>query len=179
MDRLYIVILAVTCFLACEENTPDPPVVGGVFVGYEYSESPVVTDEVDIGNGYTLKFRAYDLGEEARFVVYAEKTKVGGFYTGIVRVAIQDPDGNAYTIHKNHDAEAVDAPILWKPRTLGVHDVTVTLKLFGVNEKKLVYQVPLNRQPISPLIIGGVIGGVVILLAGIGLAMRRKRNTTA
>ena len=177
MNRGSSLIGLVILFLACQTASEDPPVLGGVFVGYTYPETPVVQEEIDVGYGYTMKFRAYDLGEEARFVVYAEKQKVGGFYNGMVRLGILDPDGNAYTIYRNHDAEAVDRPILWKPRTAGVHNVTVTLKIYGVSEKKMAFEVPLVRQPVSLALLGGIAAAFVLVVGIVGYTLKKRQNS--
>ncbi len=177
MYRAALLLVVVIPFTACQQQqSSDLPVFGGVLAGYNYSETPVVEEETDIGYGYTLNFIAYDLGSEARFVAYAEKTKAGGYYNGMVRLAIQDPDGNAYTEYRNHDTEPVDTPIVWKPSTTGTHDVTVSLKLYNVNEKSMSFEVPLNRQPVSPFLIGGIIAVVVIFLSIVGITLRRRQQ---
>lgn len=168
--------LCVVPLLACQQETPDPPVIGGVFVGYDYSETPVVDEDVEIGSGYTLKFRAYDLGGDARFIAYAEKANSGGYYNGMIRIGIQDPDGNAFTFYRNHDAEAVDAPVTWKPKTVGIHKITITLKVFGTNEKQASFEVPLVRQPVSLALIGGIAIALIVVVGIIGMAIRRRNR---
>ena len=57
--------------ISCSSEPDAREVIGGTFVGYTYSEQPVVETKVEVEYGYTLTFKAYDLGGETRFVVYA------------------------------------------------------------------------------------------------------------
>jgi len=177
--RIWLVLaLCVVPLLSCQQEIQDPPVIGGVFVGYDYSETPVVNEDVEIGSGYSLKFRAYDLGGDARLIVYAEKANSGGYYNGIIRIGIQDPDGNAFTFYRNHDAEAVDAPVMWKPRTVGIHKVTINLQVFGTNEKQASFEVPFVRQPVSLALIGGIAVALIIVIGIIGMTIRRRNRSS-
>lgn len=177
MTRWFPLLGVISLLLACQLSPQeDLPALGGAFVGYTYSETPVVQEEIDVGYGYTMKFRAYDLGEDARFVVYAEK-QAGGYYNGIVRLGIQDPDGNAYTIYKNHDAEVVDRPILWKVRSAGKHNVTVTLKIYDEIEKQMAFEVPLVRQPVSLAVIGGVAAVLIIVVGIVGYSLKKRQSS--
>ena len=91
---------------------------GGTFVGYTFSEQPVVDEALEMEAGYTLTFRAYDLGGDARFVVYVQRKVSGEYYAGVVRAGIVDPQGNVYTHYHSAEAEAIDRPIMWtRPRT--------------------------------------------------------------
>ena len=178
MSRWFPMFGVISLLLACQSSPPeDLPAIGGACVGYSYSETPVVQEEIDVGYGYTLKFRAYDLGEDARFVIYAEKQQAGGYYNGIVRLGIQDPDGNAFTIYRNHDAEVVDRPILWKVRTAGMHNVTVTLMIFDSIEKQMEFEVPLVRQPVSLALIGGVAAFLIIVVGIIGYSLKKRQSS--
>ena len=99
----------------------EAPVTGGAYVGFvkQYSDRPVVQQTVPLDRGYEAKFWAYDRGDEAHFIVYGQQAQTGEYYVGLVRMTIEDPDGNAFTVYRNTEAEAVDEPIIWKPRRMG------------------------------------------------------------
>jgi hypothetical protein len=176
MRSIGIVIGILGSLIVACQTTPDKPVIGGVFVGYTYSEQPVVHEEVDMGYGYTLKFWAYDLGGEVRFVAYAHRKQTGDYYNGMMRFNIQDPNGNAFTFYRNNDAEAVDAPIVWTPHALGAHKITIEMDLLPPNKASISFDVSLVRQPISLALIGGIAAFVAIVILSIVYTLQRRRR---
>jgi hypothetical protein len=163
---------------ACSSSPQEKESVGGTFVGYTYSETPIVEASVPVEYAYTIKFRAYDLGEEARFVVYAQREQTGEYYTGVIRLAIEDPDGNAFTYYHSAEAEPIDYPIVWKRRTTGTHSVEVSFPLLADKDARARFDVPLNREPVSPLIIGGIVGALALGLAVLVWRIRKGQGAS-
>lgn len=172
----FITGILVSLLVACQE-TPETPVIGGVFVGYTYSEQPVVQEALKIDYGYTLKFWAYDLGGEARFVAYAVREGAGEYFKGVMRLTIEDPDGNAFTFYRNNDAEAVDAPITWTPHAIGIHKVNIQMDLLPPERKAdVTFDVPLVRQPTSMALVGGVAAVIMVAVFAVGYSLRRRQR---
>lgn len=174
-----IAVLLVVFCIGCRSETPDlQEAMGGKFVGYTYSETPVVEVSTPVKHGHTLKFRAYDLGEEARFVVYAQRENNGEYYTGIIRVGIQDPEGNAYTFYHSAEGDPIDRPILWKRRVAGIHRVNVKFNTQLEDYSEVNFDVPLVFEPISPVLIAGVIVALVAGVVGFVLFMRKRQTAS-
>ena len=98
--------------ISCSSEPDAREVIGGTFVGYTYSEQPVVETKVEVEYGYTLTFKAYDLGGETRFVVYAQRENTGDYYSGLIRLGIEDPQGNAFTFYHNTEGDAIDLSLI-------------------------------------------------------------------
>lgn len=166
------------CFLSLHtgcSTAPDPAeVIGGTFVGYTYSEQPVIDTEVEVEYGYTLTFKAYDLGGETRFVVYAQRKSTGDYYIGVIRLNIEDPDGNAYTFYHNTEADAIDKPIMWTRRTAGDHNVTIEFNLYLDEFARAGFDVPLVREPVSGLLVAGIGLALLIGVVVVVLVIRRR-----
>jgi len=167
-------LLAITA-LACERAPEDEQVAGGTFVGYSYSEQAVVDTALDMEAGYTLTFKAYDLGGDARFVVYVQRKISGEYYAGVVRLSIVDPQGNVYTYYHSAEAEAIDRPIMWTRRVPGIHNVEVEFNVRGDQKVRTSFEVPLIREPVSGFLVAGVSLGVLVL-AGLALVLIRRRR---
>jgi hypothetical protein len=154
--------------VSCNSGTDEMDVVGGTFVGYTYSELPVVETKVELEYGYTLTFKAYDLGGETRFVIYAQREKDGTYYSGLLRLGIEDPQGNAFTFYHNSEGDAIDKPIIWTRLTTGVHQVSVEFHLYLDKYARASFDVPLVREPVSSVVIAGIglaiFAGVILLV---------------
>jgi len=161
--------------LSCSSAPEAANVVGGTFVGYTYSEQAVVDQAIETEGGYTLTFRAYDLGGEARFVAYAQREISGAYYLGIIRLGIEDPAGNVFTHYHNADAEAIDRPIMWNRRVPGVHRVTVEFVVRGDQISESTFEAPLVREPVSGLLVLGVSLGVLFVAALAVILVRRRK----
>ena len=168
------ILLTITA-LACERAPEDEQVAGGTFVGYTFSEQAVVDTALDMEAGYTLTFKAYDLGGDARFVVYVQRKISGEYYAGVVRLGIVDPQGNVYTYYHSAEAEAIDRPIMWTRRVPGVHNVEVEFNVRGDQKVRTSFEVPLIREPVSGFLVAGVSLGVLVL-AGLTLVLIRRRR---
>lgn len=166
--------VAVTA-LACSTNPGEDQVAGGTFVGYTFSEQPVVDEALEMEAGYTLTFKAYDLGGDARFVVYVQRMVSGEYYAGVVRLGIVDPQGNVYTHYHSADAEAIDRPIMWTRRVPGVHNVEVEFNVRGDQKTRAAFEVPLIREPVSGYLVAGVSLGVLALVAMTVIVIRKRR----
>ncbi len=166
--------VAVTA-LACSATPGEDQVAGGTFVGYTFSEQPVVDEALEMEAGYTLTFRAYDLGGDARFVVYVQRKVSGEYYAGVVRLGIVDPRGNVYTHYHSAEAEAIDRPIMWTRRVPGVHNVEVEFNVRGDQKTRAAFEVPLIREPVSGYLVAGVSLGVLALVAMTVFVIRKRR----
>ncbi len=174
--RIVLMVSALIGF-SCNTAPDDREIIGGTFIGYTFSEQPVVDATVDLKSNYRLIFKAYDLGESARFVVYVQRGETAGFHLGAIRLNILDPDGNAYTYYHSPEGEAIDRPIVWPKRTTGIHSVTVDAELYPA-EGGLVrstFEVPLIREPVSGYLVAGISLGVLALVA-MAVALIRKRR---
>lgn len=154
--------------VGCSSEPDEKEVIGGTFVGYTYSEQPIVETKIEVEYGYTLTFKAYDLGGETRFVIYAQREKAGDYYIGLLRLGIEDPNGNAYTFYHNSEGDAIDKPIMWTRLATGVHTVSVDFHLYLDEYARASFEVPLVREPVSGFLIAGIglaiFAGVVILV---------------
>jgi len=163
-----MVIMLSMGIINCSSEPDAREVIGGTFVGYAYSEQPVVETKVEVEYGYTLTFKAYDLGGETRFVVYAQRAKTGDYYSGVIRLGIEDPQGNAFTFYHNTAGDAIDKPIVWTRLVTGVHIVSIEFNLYLDQYARASFEVPLVREPVSGFLIAGVglaiFAGVVILV---------------
>lgn len=175
LRQLFLGFFLLVLIAGCQSG-PDPnDSIGGKFVGYTYSEKPVVDSSVQIEFGYTIKFQAYDLGENARFVVYALKEKTSDYYIGPIRLGIHDPKGNAFTHYHNTEGEPIDQPIVWKRRTSGIHKVTVNFPLPMDQTAAVAFDVPLVREPLSTTTVAVII--ITALLSVVILvALIRRRS---
>ncbi len=169
-----VVTLAVTA-LACNGVPSDSHVAGGTFVGYTFSEQAVVDEAREMEAGYTLTFKAYDLGGDARFVTYVQRRSTGDYYAGVLRIGITDPQGNVYTHYHSAEAEAIDRPIMWTRRVPGVHHVDVEFSVRGEQKTRATFEVPLIREPVSGFLVAGVSLGVLVLVAMTVVLMRKRR----
>ncbi len=160
---------------ACGTTPVDDQVAGGTFVGYTFSEQPVVDEVREIEAGYTLTFKAYDLGGDARFVVYVQQNVTGEYYAGVVRLGIVDPQGNVFTHYHSAEAEAIDRPIMWTRRVPGVHNVEVEFTVRGDQKIQAAFDVPLIREPVSGFLVAGVSLGVLALVAMTVIVIRKRR----
>ena len=168
------VTLAVTA-PGCNGAPSDDQVAGGPFVGYTFSEQAVVDEARELAAGYTLTFKAYDLGGDARFVTYVQRRSSGEYYAGILRIGITDPQGNVYTHYHSAEAEAIDRPIMWTRRVPGVHHVEVEFAVRGEQKASVAFEVPLVREPVSGFLVAGVSLGVLALVAMTVVLMRKRR----
>ena len=159
----------------CNGAPSEDQVVGGTFVGYTFSEQAVVDEARDMEAGYTLTFKAYDLGGDARFVTYVQRRSSGEYYAGVLRIGITDPQGNVYTHYHSAEAEAIDRPIMWTRRVPGVHHVEVEFSVRGEQKASVAFEVPLIREPVSGVLVAGVGLGVVVLVAMTVVLMRKRR----
>lgn len=166
--------LAVTA-PGCNGAPSDDQVAGGTFVGYTFSEQAVVDEARDMDAGYTLTFKAYDLGGDARFVTYVQRRSSGEYYAGVLRIGIVDPRGNVYTYYHSAEAEAIDRPIMWTRRVPGVHHVEVEFSARGEQKARAAFEVPLVREPVSGFLVAGVSLGVLALVAMTVVLMRKRR----
>lgn len=158
----------------CQSGSESNELIGGKFVGYTYSEKPVVDSAVQVQFGYTIKFQAYDLGENARFVVYALKEKTADYYLGAIRLGIVDPDGNAFTHYHNTEGEPIDQPIEWKRRTSGIHKITVSFPLPMDQVAEVAFDVPLVREPLSTVTVA-LLGIATLLVVALLVTFIRRR----
>ena len=172
---LYLAITFAVTSLACSAPPGEDQVAGGTFVGYTFSEQPVVDEALEMEAGYTLTFRAYDLGGDARFVVYVQRKVSGEYYAGVVRLGIVDPRGNVYTHYHSAEAEAIDRPIMWTRRVPGVHNVEVEFNVRGDQKTRAAFEVPLIREPVSGYLVAGVSLGVLALVAMTVFVIRKRR----
>ena len=169
-------ILLTTAALICCGTVPDEDhVAGGTFVGYTYSEQAVVDVFMEIEPAYTLTFKAYDLGGNARFVVYAQLKGTGTYYPGVIRLSIEDPDGNMFTHYHDTVGEAIDRPILWTRRVPGIHNASVEFPLGGGKYARATFEVPLIREPVSGFLVAGISLGALVLVAMAVVLIRKRR----
>lgn len=170
-----VFIVAMMFGLSCDTVPDDHEIIGGTFVGYTFSEQPVVDTVVDLKVNYRLIFKAYDLGRSARFVVYVQRGESADFFLGAIRLNILDPDGNAYTYYHSPEGEAIDKPIVWPKRTTGLHHVTVDVDLYRGGEVRSTFEVPLVREPVSGFLVVGLSLGVLVLVAMAVVLVRKRR----
>lgn len=171
---LTVFILAISA-MSCSTAPDDDQVAGGTFVGYTFSEQAVVDAAIDMEAGYTLTFKAFDLGGDARFVVYVQREISGEYYAGVIRLGIEDPHGNVYTHYHSAEAEAIDRPIMWTRRVSGVHNVEVEFTVRGDEKARATFEVPLIREPVSGVLVVGISLGLLVLV-GIAVVLIRKRS---
>lgn len=178
---LFAITGALVCGLSVGCQRPDERSVGGgTYAGYanRYDEKPVVQQHVLLGSSYEATFLAYDLGGEAHIIVYAQRMETGEYGTGMVRVAIQDPNGNALTIYRNSAAETVDEPIIWKPRSRGIHTVRVEFTFQDGTKATASFEVPLMRQPAPVVLLASVGIGIVLAVGAVGYILRKRQRQT-
>ncbi len=168
----FIILLAFG--LSCSTVPDENEVVGGTFVGYTYSEQAVVDATVETEANYTLTFRAFDLGGDARFIVYIQRESTGSYYAGVIRLSIEDPHGNVYTHYHSTEGEAIDKPIIWPRRTPGLHHVSVEFLLSQDEYARTNFEVPLIREPVSGILIIGISLGILAAVASVVLLIRRR-----
>ena len=174
--RIRIVFMVSVLFgLSCNTAPDDREIIGGTFIGYTFSEQPVVDTVVDLRINYRLIFKAYDLGRSARFVVYVQKGDTAEFFLGPIRLNILDPDGNAYTYYHSPEGEAIDKPIVWPSRTTGIHHVTVDVELYRGGEVRSSFEVPLVREPVSGLLVIGISLGILAFVTMAVVLIRKRR----
>lgn len=180
-DQLRLIVGLLCCLATGCQRQDERPVIGTTYVGYasRYDEQPVVQQHVSIEAGYDVTFFAYDRGDEAHLIVYAQQTRTGEYLTGLVRVAIQDPDGNALTIYRQTESEPVDEPIIWKPRTRGVHTVDVEFTRPGDLKSRVSFTVPLVRQPAPIALLASVGAGIVLAVGAVGYLLRKRQRRAA
>ena len=174
MHRIIPVFFLMIAIPGCS-TTPDDQVAGGTFVGYTFSEQAVVDTALDMEAGYTLTFKAYDLGGDVRFVVYVQRKISGEYYAGVVRLGIVDPQGNVYTYYHSAEAEAIDRPIMWTRRVPGVHSVEVEFSARGDQKARATFEVPLIREPVSGYLVAGISLGALVLVAMAVVLIRKRR----
>ncbi len=175
MRGILTVFLLAFSAMSCSTAPDDDNVAGGTFVGYTYSEQAVVDAALDMEPGYTLTFKAFDLGGDARFVVYVQREISGDYYAGVIRLGIEDPNGNVYTHYHSAEAEAIDRPIMWTRRVSGVHNVEVEFVVLGGGKARATFEVPLIREPVSGTLVVGISLGLLVLV-GIAVVLIRKRS---
>ncbi len=175
MRRIFPVFFLMIAALACNTAPDDDTVAGGTFVGYTFSEQAVVDAAIEIETGYTLTFKAYDLGGDARFIVYVQREFSGEYYAGVIRLGIEDPNGNVYTHYHSAEAEAIDRPIMWTRRASGVHNITVEFVVLGGEKAHATFEVPLIREPVSGFLVIGISLGVLVLVAMAVVLIRKRR----
>lgn len=174
--RIRIVFMVSVLFgLSCNTAPDDREIIGGTFIGYTFSEQPVVDTIVDLKVNNRLIFKAYDLGRDARFVVYVQNHATAEFFLGPIRLNILDPDGNAYTYYHSPEGEAIDRPIVWPKRTTGIHHVTVDVELYRGGEVRSTFEVPLVREPVSGFLVIGISLGI-LAFAALAFVLIRKRR---
>lgn len=174
--RGIVPLFFLTCaVLACNTVPDDEQVAGGTFVGYTFSEQAVVDAALEMAGGYTLTFKAYDLGGDARFIIYVQREVSGEYYAGVIRLGIEDPEGNVYTYYHSAEAEAIDQPIMWTRRVPGVHNITVEFAVRGEEKARATFEVPLIREPVSGFLVIGISLGVLVLVA-MAVVLIRKRS---
>lgn len=175
MREPIVVILLLFSVLACGTVPDENEIAGGTFVGYTFSEQPVVDTAVELEADYELIFKAYDLGGDARFAVYARRKTSGDYFSGVIRLSIEDPEGNVFTHYHSTEGEAIDRPIMWSRRIAGVHRVSVGFQL-GVNTyARASFEVPLIREPVSGFLVAGTSLGVLVLVVLAVALIRRRR----
>ncbi len=175
MYRIIAVLMLIIAISGCNTAPETAQVAGGTFVGYTYSEQAVVDAALDMEADYTLTFKAYDLGGDARFVVYVQRKISGEYYAGVIRLGIVDPQGNVYTHYHSAEAEAIDRPIMWTRRVPGVHQVEVEFAVRGDQKARTTFEVPLIREPVSGYLVVGISLGVLVLV-GMAVALIRRRR---
>lgn len=173
---LMLPVVAVGLVAGCREPV-DRSVIGGAYTGYveDAPERPVVQESVEIAHGYTVRFWAYDLGDEARFVAYAQRERGGPYYSGIMRLSVQDPDGDMFVVYRNLEAEPVDLPVIWKPRVRGDHQVQLEFDI-GIKKERVSFTVPLVREPAPVALLAALAAGTVIAIAAVGFFLRKRRK---
>jgi len=173
--RILPIFLLIFAVPGCNTAPADEQVAGGTFVGYTFSERAVVDQVLDMEAGNTLTFKAYDLGGDARFVVYVQRKVSGEYYAGVIRLGIVDPQGNVYTHYHSAEAEAIDRPIMWTRRVAGIHNVEVEFSVRGDQKTRASFEVPLIREPVSGFLVAGVSLGVLVLVAMAVVLIRKRR----
>ena len=175
MQGRFAILLTAAVFICCSTALDEDHVAGGTFVGYTYSEQAVVDASLEIEPVYTLTFKAYDLGGNARFIVYAQQEGTGVYYPGVIRLSIEDPNGNMFTHYHDTVGEAIDRPILWTRRVPGIHNASIEFSIGGGKYARATFEVPLIREPVSGFLVAGVSLGVLVL-AGLTLVLIRRRR---
>ncbi len=175
MQGRFAILLTAAVFICCSTAPDEDHVAGGTFVGYTYSEQAVVDVFLEMEPAYTLTFKAYDLGGNARFIVYAQRKGTGDYYPGVIRLSIEDPDGNMFTHYHDTVGEAIDRPILWTRRVPGIHNASVEFAMGGGKYARATFEVPLIREPVSGLIVTGISLGVLVLAAMAVVLIRKRR----
>ncbi len=175
MRGITSVLFLMMAVLACSTAPDEDTVAGGTFVGYTFSERAVVDAAIDMEANYTLTFKAYDLGGDARFIVYVQREITGEYFSGVIRLGIVDPNGNVYTHYHSAEAEAIDRPIVWTRRVPGVHNITVEFAAPGVEQAHATFEVPLIREPVSGYLVLGISAGFLILVAMAVVLIRKRR----
>ena len=175
MRRIIPLFFLMIAIPGCNGASDDDQVAGGTFVGYTFSEQPVVDAALDMEAGHTLTFKAYDLGGDARFVVYVQRETSGEYYAGVIRLGIVDPQGNVYTYYHSAEAEAIDRPIMWTRRVPGLHNVEVEFAVRGDQKTRAAFEVPLIREPVSGVLVAGLSLGVLALVAMAVVLIRKRR----
>ncbi len=176
MERLPAALIAAALlFFSCGTKDADPnEAIGGTFVGHAYPETPVVDSTVRTENNHMLTFKAYDLGNDARFVVFVQQGRSGAYYRGNIRLSIEDPMGNVYTHYHNTEGEAIDKPVMWTRRVPGLHVATVSFKVAGDEYARAAFEVPLVREPVSGFLTIGVGMGILVLVALAVFLIKRR-----
>lgn len=175
MQGRFAILLTAAAFICCSTVPDEDQVAGGTFVGYTYSEQAVVDASLEMEAPYTLTFKAYDLGGNARFVVYAQLKGSGDYYPGVIRLSIEDPNGNMFTHYHDTLGEAIDRPITWTRRVPGIHNASVEFALGNGKYARANFEVPLIREPVSGFLVTGISLGVLVLAAMAVVLIRKRR----
>ena len=175
MQGRFAILLTTAAFICCSPVPDEDHVAGGTFVGYTYSEQAVVDVSLEMEAPYTLTFKAYDLGGNARFVVYAQRASTGVYYPGVIRLSIEDPNGNMFTHYHDTVGEAIDRPISWTRRVPGIHNASVEFALGNGKYARASFEVPLIREPVSGFLVAGTSLGVLVLVVLAVVLIRRRR----
>ena len=175
MQGRFAILLTTAAFICCSPVPDEDHVAGGTFVGYTYSEQAVVDVSLEMEAPYTLTFKAYDLGGSARFVVYAQRASTGAYYPGVIRLSIEDPNGNMFTHYHDTVGEAIDRPISWTRRVPGIHNASVEFALGNGKYARASFEVPLIREPVSGFLVAGTSLGVLVLVVLAVVLIRRRR----
>ena len=143
----------------------------------QYSGIPVVEKTITSGI-YDIYFCAFDMGHEVHMIAYARFERTDALYQDMVRVAIQDPDGNSLTVYRDHATKVLDEPIRWEYHRIGTHNVTVELqplKRGGLNPATVSFTMPLNREgPTSTVLITAA--GIIMVTMLAVVVLKRKRQ---
>jgi hypothetical protein len=153
----------------------------GPFVGYrtQYSAAPAGEDSVQVGP-YRIVFSAFDMGHEVHIIAYARYVGSGEYYQDMVRVSILDPDGNAFTMYRDHVVEVIDEPIRWEYRQPGVHAVDVQLLPVQAGRQPATASFTMSLERSSPTsAVLTFASGAVVVTALVVVVLRRKRSSRA